>query len=140
MTRLSQLSSPFLLGFEEMERLLERVTKTSGDGYPPYNIERISDIDQDRFILRITLAVAGFDEEDLDITVENNQLVITGQKQKEENSDFLHRGIALRQFKRNFILAEGIEIINAQLKNGLLSIDLHKPEIEVKSIKIKINT
>jgi len=140
MTRLSQLSSPLLLGFEEMERVLERITKSSGDGFPPYNIERVCCQDDGLPKMRITLAVAGFEEHDLDIIVEGNQLLITGHKKQEEEKDYLHKGIAFRQFKKSFVLADGIEVTDANLQNGLLSIDLYKPQVETKALKIKINT
>lgn len=135
MTRLSLFSSPLLLGFDQFERTLDRVTKTGSDGYPPYNVEQIG---EDR--LRITLAVAGFAADDLSITVEENQLVIRG-KQEEEDSErlFLHRGIAARQFQRAFVLADGIEVVGAALDNGLLHIDLARPRPApvVKTIAIK---
>ncbi len=141
MSRISGFSSPFLLGFEEIERVLDRVTKTTNDGYPPYNIERIRK-DQDRAdshdLIRITLAVAGFRENDLDITLEENQLMIKGRQEDDSNREFLHRGIAARQFQRSFVLAEGLEILNAELQNGLLSINLVQPELEKLVRKIKI--
>jgi len=139
MSRMTPLSSPLLLGFEEIERVLDRVTKSGNDGYPPYNIERISSREGDR--LRITLAVAGFTREQLSVTVEDNQLVIRGQQDAEadESRHFLHRGIAARQFQRSFVLAEGIEILNASLADGLLSIDLVRPQPErtVRTIEIE---
>lgn len=133
MTRGSYFSSPLLLGFEEIERLLDRVNKGGHEGYPPYNIEQIG---EDR--LRITLAVAGFDRESLSVTVEANQLVIRGRQDEEDGRIYLHRGIATRQFQRSFVLAEGITVESADLKNGLLSIDLSRPRPEtvVKTIKI----
>ena len=128
-----QLNSPFLLGFDHVERLLERARKAT-EGYPPYNIEHI---DADR--LRITLAVAGFDAGDLSITVEDNQLVIRGRQSDPEDKNFLHRGIAARQFQKSFVLAEGIEVLSAQLGNGLLSIELERPprESAVKNVPIR---
>jgi HSP20 family molecular chaperone IbpA len=138
MSRMTPLSSPLLLGFEEIERVLDRVTKTGNDGYPPYNIERISSEGGDR--LRITLAVAGFTRDQLSVTVEDNQLVIRGQQSPDADADrvFLHRGIAARQFQRAFVLAEGIEILSASLADGLLAIDLARPEPErtVRTIEI----
>ncbi|MEM0908734.1 MAG: Hsp20 family protein [Pseudomonadota bacterium] len=138
MSRMTPLSSPLLLGFEEIERVLDRVTKSGSDGYPPYNIERVASEAGDR--LRITLAVAGFMREQLSVTVEDNQLVIRGHQLPEADSgrQFLHRGIAARQFQRAFVLAEGIEILNAALADGLLSIDLARPEPErtVRTIEI----
>lgn len=135
---MTPLSSPLLLGFEEIERVLDRVTKTATDGYPPYNIERVEGPEGDR--LRITLAVAGFTRNQLTVTVEDNQLVIRGQQSPEADRErqFLHRGIAARQFQRAFVLAEGIEILSAALADGLLAIDLARPEPErtVRTIEI----
>jgi HSP20 family molecular chaperone IbpA len=139
MTRVPSLSSPFLLGFEEIERLLDRVTKGS-DGYPPYNIERLPREGAHPERLRITLAVAGFTRDQLEVSVEENQLVIRGRQQDDEKArHFLHRGIAARQFQRSFVLADGMEVLSADLKNGLLSIDLARPQPEkiVKNIAIK---
>ena len=135
---MSLLSSPMLLGFEEIERLIDRAGKGSGDGYPPYNIERIVKDGERGEILRITLAVAGFTRDQLEITVEDNQLTICGKQQEEKSRDFLYRGIAARQFQRTFVLADGIEIRSADLSNGLLSIDLvrHEPERLVRRIEI----
>ena len=144
MTRLSLLSSPLLLGFEEMERLIDRVGK--GDGYPPYNIERIaangaangeaSPEPMDR--LPITLAVAGFRRDQLEITVEDNQLVIRGRQEEDKARDYIHRGIAARQFSRSFVLAEGIEVKSAELSDGLLSIDLVRREPDRLIRKVEI--
>ncbi len=128
MSRLSTLSSPFLLGFEDIERVLDRVSKATNDGYPPYNIERLSGAEGYGETLRITLAVAGFTRDQLDVSIEENQLVIRGRQVEEGDRDYLHRGIAARQFQRMFVLAEGIEILGAELKDGLLSIDLARPE------------
>lgn len=127
MSRVPSLSSPFLLGFDEIERVLDRVSKAA-DGYPPYNIERVEPDAGSPERLRITLAVAGFTREQLDITVEENQLVIRGRQQEDKARQFLHRGIAARQFQRTFVLADGIEVLGAELKNGLLAIDLARPE------------
>lgn len=137
MTRLTNLSSPFLLGFDEMEQLLDRLTKTSSDGYPPYNIERLPRKEGGE-ILRITLAVAGFARDELDITLEENQLSIRGKQQDDTSRVYLHRGIAARQFQRAFVLADGIEVASADLKDGLLSIDLirHEPERLIRKIDI----
>jgi HSP20 family molecular chaperone IbpA len=137
MSRVPSLSSPFLLGFEEIERVLDRVAKGS-DGYPPYNIERLARDGQSPERLRITLAVAGFTRDQLDVSTEENQLVIRGRQQDDKGRQYLHRGIAARQFQRTFVLADGMEVLNADLKNGLLSIDLIRPELErvVKSIAI----
>ncbi|MFL4979030.1 MAG: Hsp20 family protein [Xanthobacteraceae bacterium] len=127
MSRVPSLSSPFLLGFGEIERALDRVTKAA-DGYPPYNIERLAPDQDNPERLRITLAVAGFSREQLDITVEENQLVIRGKQQDDKSRQYLHRGIASRQFQRTFVLADGMDVLGADLKNGLLSIDLARPE------------
>src|SRR5262249_38574670 len=137
MSRVPSLSSPFLLGFDEIERALVRVAKAA-DGYPPYNIERIARQNGQPERLRITLAVAGFTRDQLDVTVEESQLVIRGWQQDDKEHHYLHRGIAARQFQRTFVLADGMEVLGADLKNGLLSIDLARPEPEriVKSISI----
>ncbi len=138
MSRPSSLSSPFLLGFDEIERVLDRVAR-AGDGYPPYNIERIPRDGDDPDRLRITLAVAGFTRDQLEVTLEQSQLVIRGRQQDDKSRQYIHRGIAARQFQRSFVLAEGMEVLGADLKNGLLSIDLVRPQPEriVKSIAIK---
>lgn len=137
MSRVPSLSSPFLLGFDEIERLLDRVTKGS-DGYPPYNIERLAREGDIPERLRITLAVAGFTRDQLEVSVEENQLVIRGRQQDDKTRQYLHRGIAARQFQRTFVLADGMEVAGADLKNGLLSIDLIRPQPEriVKTIEI----
>jgi HSP20 family molecular chaperone IbpA len=137
MARIPSLSSPFLLGFDEIERALDRVAKAA-DGYPPYNIERLARKDGRPERLRITLAVAGFSRDELDVTIEESQLVIRGRQNDEETRQYLHRGIASRQFQRTFVLADGMEVLGADLKNGLLSIDLARPEPErvVKTIAI----
>ena len=137
MSRVPSLSSPFLLGFDEIERALDRVAKAA-DGYPPYNIERLTGESGKPDRLRITLAVAGFTRDQLDVTVEESQLVIRGRQQEDKARQYLHRGIAARQFQRTFVLADGMEVLGADLKNGLLSIELARPEAEciVKSIDI----
>ncbi len=137
MSQMTQFSSPFMLGFDEIEQLLDRIGKSSNDGFPPYNIERIAN-EGEKEILRITLAVAGFTEDQLDISVEENQLFIRGRQKDDEPRNYLHRGIAARQFQRTFVLAAGIEIEGADLADGLLSIDLvrHEPERLIQSIKI----
>jgi HSP20 family molecular chaperone IbpA len=130
----SAFNSPLMLGFDHLERLLEQVSKSGGEGYPPYNIEQIG---TNR--LRITLAVAGFTIDDLSIAMEGNQLVIRGKKKQDDRSKvFLHRGIATRQFQRSFVLAEEIEVVGASLDNGLLNIDLKRelPDTAVRTIKI----
>ncbi|GGH33991.1 heat-shock protein Hsp20 [Alsobacter metallidurans] len=124
------MSSPFLLGFDEVERALSRVAKAASEGYPPYNIERIHRDGDMPERLRITLAVAGFTRDDLEITLEENQLVIRGRQADDKDRMFLHRGIAARQFQRAFLLADGLEVRGADLANGLLSIDLVRPECE----------
>jgi len=137
MSRVPSLSSPFLLGFDEIERVLDRVTK-GADGYPPYNIERLARDGDHPERLRITLAVAGFTRDQLDVSVEESQLVIRGRQQDDKGRHYLHRGIAARQFQRTFVLADGMEVAGADLKNGLLSIDLVRPQPErvVKTIEI----
>lgn len=134
MSKLTLGTHPFLLGFDQLERLVERTAKTE-NGYPPYNIEQVSENS-----FRITLAVAGFADEDLSITVEDRQLVVRGKQNEDaENHIFLHRGIASRQFQRTFLLAEGVEVSGAALANGLLHIDLSRatPESIVQTIQIK---
>ena len=142
MTRMSHLSSPLFLGFEEMERLIDRVGKGGGDGYPPYNIERIAGAEADGNpageMLRITLAVAGFKRHQIEITVEDKQLNIRGRQEDDKPRQFIHRGIATRQFSRTFVLADGIEVKSADLSDGLLCIDLvrREPERAVRKIEI----
>jgi HSP20 family molecular chaperone IbpA len=131
-------NSPFLLGFDEIERAIERVTRTASDGYPPYNIERIARSDDQAERLRITLAVAGFLRDQLQVTVEEGQLVIRGKQQDDKERHYLHRGIAARQFQRVFLLAEGMQVAGADLQNGLLSVDLIRPEPERLAKKIDI--
>ncbi|CUH61929.1 Hsp20 family protein [Thalassobacter stenotrophicus] len=135
MTKLTLATHPFLLGFDELERLVERTAKSGNDGYPPYNIEQTSEN-----AFRITLAVAGFAEEDLSITLEDKQLVIRGRSTDDsEGRVFLHRGIAARQFQRSFVLADGVEVAGAAMENGLLHVDMKRsvPETVVQTIKIK---
>ncbi len=133
MTRTAHFSSPFLLGFEHLEGLLERTAKAASDGYPPYNIEQAGPD-----MLRITLAVAGFSRDMLDVFTDENQLVIRGRQTETPDSTYLHRGIAARQFQRAFVLADGIEVTGAELKNGLLSIELARPRPESVTRKIEI--
>ena len=134
MTRLSLFNSPFLLGFDQFERTIDRISKLSSDSYPPYNIEQISDM-----VLRITIAVAGFEKKELDISLEGNQLLIRGSRSEPDGDRiFIHRGIATRQFQRNFILAEGIEVDEASMENGLLFVDLSQPINNEESKKIEI--
>ncbi|MET0483905.1 MAG: Hsp20 family protein [Aestuariivirgaceae bacterium] len=131
-------SSPLLLGFEEIERLIDRASKTAGDGYPPYNIERLQRNGSEPERLRITLAVAGFAREDLDVSFEDNQLVIRGKQKDDIERQYLHRGIAARQFQRAFVIADGIVVKVAELKDGLLSIDLEQPQPERVARRIEI--
>jgi len=137
MSKVTMFSSPLLLGFDDLERLLERAVKTSGEGYPPYNIERLTEGGAE--VLRITLAVAGFRRQDLDITIEDNQLNIRGRIKDDGPRDYLHRGIAGRQFDRAFVLADGMDVIDATLVNGLLIINLRRPEPSsvIRRIEIK---
>lgn len=135
MTKLTLGSHPYLLGFEQLERLLERNAKSGNEGYPPFNIEQTS-----AHSYRITLAVAGFGEADLAITVEDRQLVIRGRQHDDDvERVFLHRGIAGRQFQRSFVLADGVDVGEAIMENGLLHVDLTRsePETVVQTIKIK---
>jgi HSP20 family molecular chaperone IbpA len=134
--RLSIFDHPLLLGFEEVERTVDRLTKSAGDGYPPYNIEQTGP-----GALRITLAVAGFAEDQLSVTIESNQLVVRG-KQDADGGErvFLHRGIAARQFQRSFVLADGIEVGSASLEQGLLHIDMARPQVEAMVRSVKITT
>jgi len=138
MTRQSPFGHPFLLGFDEIEQALDRVSKAAGDGYPPYNIERVPRAESEPERLRITLAVAGFTRDQLDVMLEENQLVVRGRQTDDKERNFLHRGIAARQFQRAFLLADGMEVLGADLSNGLLSIDLVRPEPERIVRKIDI--
>ncbi|MAT33117.1 MAG: heat-shock protein Hsp20 [Rickettsiales bacterium] len=134
MSRMSVFNSPFLLGFEQFERSIDRISKLSSDSYPPYNIEQLSSN-----LLRITIAVAGFEKKDLEISLEGNQLQIKGFRPEDDSEKiFIHRGIATRQFQRNFILAEGIEVDEASMENGLLFVDLSQPINNEESKKIEI--
>ena len=135
MTKLTMGSHPYMLGFEQLERMLERSAKSGNEGYPPFNIEQTSDNSY-----RITLAVAGFSEDDLSITVEDRQLVIRGRQSDEaDHRVYLHRGIAARQFQRSFVLADGVEVGEAIMENGLLHVDLSRaePETVVQTIRIR---
>jgi HSP20 family molecular chaperone IbpA len=137
MSRVPSLSSPFLLGFDEIERVLDRVVK-GADGYPPYNIERCERTNGQPQLLRITLAVAGFTRDQLDVTIEENQLLIRGRQHEDKARQYIHRGIAARHFQRTFVLAEGIKVLGADLRNGLLSIELarREPEKTIKTVAI----
>ena len=134
MSRMSLLNSPLLLGFDQFERALDRVAKASSDGYPPYNIEQLG---EER--LRITLAVAGFGEDELSVQVEDNQLIVRGKQFDDKDRVYLHRGIAARQFQRSFVLADGLEVSGASLDNGLLNIELKRPipAAKVRTIEIR---
>lgn len=138
MSRMSLLSNPLLLGFEDIEKLIDRAGKSAGEGYPPYNIERVAPANGAAEALCITLAVAGFSDNDLEISVDDKQLTIRGRQAEEDGRDYIYRGIAARQFQRTFVLADGIEVESADLKNGLLSINLtrHEPDRQVRRISI----
>lgn len=131
---MSAFNTPFMLGFDELEQMLARMNK-SAEGFPPYNIEQLDDT-----YLRITLAVAGYLEDNLDITLEDNQLVIRGHQENNPNRRYLHRGIAARTFLKSFVLADGMKIVAARLENGLLHIDLQRPEKKTRIEKITIQT
>lgn len=133
-TRLSVFDSPLFLGFDHFEKTFDRLRKSAGEGYPPYNIEQIGEDG-----LCITLAVAGFTMEDLDVELENNQLTIRGQQKDEEERVYLHRGIAARQFQRSFVLADGIVVEGASLDNGLLHINMKRVQPESTARKIAIS-
>ncbi len=133
-TRLSLFDNPMFLGFDDFEKTIDRLRKSGGDGYPPYNIEQIGEIG-----LRISLAVAGFSMDDLDVEIDQNQLTIRGKQKEDQQRIYLHRGIAARQFQRSFVLAEGIEVSGADLDNGLLHINLERIIPESNAVKIKIN-
>ena len=134
MSRLSLTNNPLLLGFDQVDRLLEHIAKQPGDSYPPFNIEQVGDSG-----FRISLAVAGFAPDDLSVQVESNQLVVRGRQADQPERIYLHRGIAARQFRRVFVLAEGLEVVSAALDKGILTIDLCRPTTltEVRTIAIK---
>ena len=134
MSRISLFNSPFLLGFDQVERTLDRLAKSGGDGYPPYNIEQVASDG-----LRITIAVAGFSADQLSVTLENNQLMIRGKQTDDGERVYLHRGIAARQFQRTFLMADGIEVHGADLNDGLLGIDLVRPDAANRVRNIAIN-
>lgn len=134
-TRLTLFDSPLFLGFDQFEKTVDRLRKAGSDGYPPYNIEQIGENG-----LRITLAVAGFGLEDLDVEIEHNQLTISGQKTEDESRVYLHRGIASRRFQRAFVLADGIEVVDADLDNGLLHINLQRIQPEPAAQKVRIRS
>ena len=135
MSRVSLFNSPLLLGFDHFEQILDRANKLANDGYPPYNIEQLSEQ-----ALRISLAVAGFKPDDLEITLEENQLIIRGKQQDEAGHTYLHRGIAARQFQRAFVLAEGMQVSDARMDSGLLHIDLVRPTPEARKRRIDIRS
>lgn len=137
MTRMARFDSPFLLGFDQVERLLDRVARSGADGYPPYNVEEAET--ENGALIKITLAVAGFSTDELSVSVESNQLIIRGRQSEDEDRIFLHRGIAARQFQRVFVLAEGIEVLGADLENGLLAVLLERqlPEETIRQIEIR---
>jgi HSP20 family molecular chaperone IbpA len=139
MSRVSLFSSPLLLGFDELERMVDRASKTSGDAYPPYNIEHLPGPEGGPQQWKITVAVAGFTREQIEVTVEENQLVIRGRQKDDESKAFLHRGIAARQFNRAFVLADGMQVTEARLANGLLEIGLIRPEPQklIRRIEVK---
>ena len=139
MTRLSAFSRPFMLGFNQIERALDRASKGPGAGYPPYNIERLAKTGDRPETLRITLAVAGFARDELEVNVEDRELIIRGRQGEDDGRDYLHRGIAARQFVKTFVLADGIEVTGADLADGLLSIDLARPAGERVARRILIN-
>ena len=134
MTRLSLFDSPLFLGFDDFEKTIDRLRKSGAEGYPPYNIEQIGE-----YGLRITLAVAGFSMDDLDVEIDQNQLTVRGKQMDDKKRIYLHRGIAARQFQRSFVLADGIEVVGADLDNGLLHINLERVIPESNAVKIKIN-
>ena len=138
MSRMTPFSSPLLLGFDAVEKTLERLAK-NGDSYPPYNIERIRAADGTAERLRISLAVAGFADCDLEVLTEENQLIVRGRQNDDTEREYLHRGIAARQFQRTFVLADGMRVAGAELKNGLLAVDLDRPEPERLVRKINIS-
>jgi HSP20 family molecular chaperone IbpA len=138
MVRVTALSSPLLLGFDGIERALDKASKSAADGYPPYNIERIAGKDGEPEILRITLAVAGFTQDQVEVTQEENQLSIRGRQPDDKTREYIHRGIAARQFQRSFLLADGMQVRGAELANGLLSIDVARPQPERVVRKINV--
>jgi HSP20 family molecular chaperone IbpA len=136
MSRLQTIRNPFLLGFDDVERVLDSAAKVAGDGYPPYNIERITA--QDGELIRIVLAVAGFTKDQLDITLEGNQLIITGKQENDKSRLYLYRGIAARQFQRGFLLADGLTVQSASLSDGLLAVELWRPAPSRQTSRIEI--
>ncbi len=137
MSRMTVFSSPLLLGFDQLEQLLEQATK-AGDGYPPYNIERLLQSDNGAENWQITLAVAGFGADDLEVTVDGKQLVIKGRQASDDRGDYLHKGIAGRSFTRSFVLADGMDVTVAELCNGLLTILLKRIVPDRRLVRIQI--
>jgi len=136
MPRMSVFDSPLLLGFDHFERTLDQISKKAADGYPPYNIEQVGENH-----LRISLAVAGFSEDDLTVEISDNQLIVHGNRQQDDSQRvFLHRGIAARQFQRAFVLADGIEVVGAELDNGLLHIDITRPSPDTRVRRVEIRS
>ena len=140
MSRQSPFGHPFLVGFDEIEQALDRVAKTGADGYPPYNVERVPRTDDAPERLRITLAVAGFGQDQLELTLEENQLVVRGRQRDDKTRDYIHRGIAARQFQRNFLLADGVEVKGAVLEHGMLVISVIRPKADKLSRRIEIRS
>lgn len=138
MSRQSPFGHPCLVGFDEIEQALDRVAKSGSEGYPPYNIERLPRTEAEPERLRIMLAVAGFTPDQLDVTVEESQLIVRGRQVEDRSRHYLHRGIAARQFQRTFLLADGMKVLGADLSNGLLSIDLARPEPARTARRIEI--
>jgi len=139
MVRVPALSSPFLLGKDQIERALDKASRSASDGYPPYNIERIAAAGDAPELLRITLAVAGFARDQIEVTQEESQLLIRGRQQEDKARDYVYRGIAARQFQRSFLLAEGMHVVGAELADGLLSVDVARPQPERVVRKILIS-
>ena len=138
MSRVSMFSAPFLLGFDAFEERVDRLTKAA-DGYPPYNIERTIDADGTETFL-ISIAVAGFGQDDLEVTCEDNQLLVRGRQKDDGTRQFLHRGIAARQFQRSFLLADGVVVEQATLRNGMLVIAVVRPKAEKVARRIDIRS
>ncbi|HVW91490.1 MAG TPA: Hsp20 family protein [Devosia sp.] len=138
MSRVSILSAPFLLGFDSLEERVDRLAKAS-DGYPPYNIERTLDADGTEIFL-VSIAVAGFAREELDVVTEDNQLIVRGRQKEDQARQYLHRGIAARQFQRNFLLADGVVVREAELKNGMLIVTLARPKAQSVARTIDIRS
>jgi HSP20 family molecular chaperone IbpA len=139
MVRVLASSYPFMLGLDQVARALDKAPRSAPDGYPPYNIERITAVPGGAESLRVTLAVAGFSRDEIEVTQEDSQLLISGRRQEDKPRDYLHRGIAARPFQRGFLLAEGMEVLGAKLASGLLTIDIARPQPERAVKKIVIS-